>query len=94
MSRENVILFATFLSNPRSDKAATIERELHQIDNRREFVRRSVQLGNDNGFKFTEKELNDWLAELEKRENIEITFPINQIDSTPAARGARPVPFF
>jgi hypothetical protein len=98
MSRENVNRFADFLKAKSSDHlAATIERELHQIDNRGDFVRRSVQLGNDNGFQFTEKELKDWLAELEEGTN-KITFPINQTDSTPAARGGPkplpPPPFF
>jgi hypothetical protein len=91
VSRDNVIGFAEFLraqSSDENDLAATIERELHQIDNREEFVQRSVQLGDDNGFEFTEQELEDWLAELEEDSNIgEITFPIDQTDSTPAPRG-------
>jgi hypothetical protein len=96
MSRENVIRFAEFLRNQsldENDVAATIERELHQIDNREDFIRQSVRFGNDNGFEFTQEDLEVWFTELEDDNNIiEITFPINQIDSTLASR--RPFPFF
>ena len=77
MSRESLQRFSEFVRGNDS-----LERELQLCPNQQAFVSLSVQRGEENGFKFTEKEMNEWLQEINQQ--VELSYPIVQMEVSTA----------